>query len=91
MEIEYGVHRSVFEPELEVEHIGPLRTSVDRELEQKFRKRYPIRYFTLLYPPNMAFGNKIGYLIGIIYSIFPKCGEILINNYRILSEMYKSD
>lgn len=82
MEIEYGVHRSKFDPELEVEHIGPLRTNVDRELERKFRKRYPIRYFTILYPPGIFFGSIVGYLAGFIYYSSPRFGELLIDIYK---------
>jgi glycosyltransferase involved in cell wall biosynthesis len=78
MEIEYGVNRCLFDPELEVKHIGPLRTSVNRQLERKFRQRYPIRYFTLLYHPKIMYGKKIGYLIGGIYSLSPRLIETSI-------------
>jgi len=82
MEIEYGVDRTMFDPQLEVVHIGPLRTSVDRKLERKFRRRYPIRYFTHLYSPNIKFGKKLGFLFGCGYSLFPNFSEYSIKIYR---------
>jgi glycosyltransferase involved in cell wall biosynthesis len=79
MEIEYGAGRCLFDPNLEVEHVGPLRTSINRNLEHKFRKQYPIRYFTLLYPPNILCGEQIGHIIGTIYLNIPSLMEHLIS------------
>lgn len=82
MEIEYGEHRCMFDPDLEVDHIGPLRTNVDRELERKFRTRYPGRYFKYLYPPNIIFGKWLGILIARLYRIFPLPIELMILIFR---------
>jgi GT2 family glycosyltransferase len=75
MELEYGVDRCKYDPEMEVTHIGPLRTDVDRELEQKFRRRYPYRYFTVIYRPDVPFGKELGTVMAKLYCISPGTGE----------------
>ncbi|GAA0728019.1 glycosyltransferase involved in cell wall biosynthesis [Halorubrum trapanicum] len=84
MEDEYGVECCHHDPELEVVHDGPTRTNVDREKEQKFRSRYPKRYFTVLYYPNIPFGRQVGLVVAMCYQTFPKVGEILIKVARNL-------
>ena len=82
MEKEYGENRCMFDPDLEVEHIGPLRTNVDRELERVFRARHPIRYFKYLYSPEVILGNRIGILAGKLYLISPFSMELLLYLYN---------
>lgn len=82
MEIEYGEDRCMFDPNLEVEHIGPLRTTVDRELEQKFRIKYPIRYYKYLYCPDIPFGKVVASLVGYSYKISPVPAEYIIIHLR---------
>jgi glycosyltransferase involved in cell wall biosynthesis len=82
MEITYGTARCVFDPDLEIEHIGPLRTSVDRDLERKLRGRYPHRYFTYLHRPNVPFGRWIGASMARLYRLSPRLGEGLLTLYK---------
>lgn len=84
MEIEYGIERCSHDPDLEVVHIGPTRTNVDRSLEQKFRARYPRRYFSVLYPLNIPFGRTLGVFIGRCYSIAPGVGEAVVEGAKTL-------
>lgn len=79
MEDEFGVERCHHNPELEVKHDGPTRTIVDREKERKFRSKYPNRYFTVLYYPNIPFGNYVGLIMARCYQAFPKLGEAVID------------
>lgn len=78
MEDEYSVDRCSHYPELEVVHDGPTRTHVNREKEQKFRTRYPRRYFTVLYYPDIPFGKCLGLAVAQFYQISPKLGERLV-------------
>ena len=82
MEIEYGVDRCRYDANLEVVHQGPLRTNVNRELERKFRARYPDRYFTLLDHPTSVIGDQTGKVVAIVYSLFPKPTERLIQAFE---------
>lgn len=82
MEIEYGLERCEFDPNLVIDHNGPLRTDVNRDLEQKFRGRYPERYFTRLYPPKAPFGRRMGAVLGRIYRLSPRLAELMIRSYR---------
>jgi len=84
MEISHGVERCSHDPSLEVEHIGPTRTQVDRGKERKFRARYPVRYFSILYPPPSPLGPTIGSLVGRGYALSPPVGEWLIAGVRRL-------
>jgi len=82
METAYGMDQCVFAPEIKVYHKGPLRTSFDRDLEQKFRARYPVRYFTYFGHPQIPFGKKIGLLTAFVYRNSPAIGESLFTLYR---------
>ena len=82
MEIEYGVDQCRYDEGLEVTHQGPLRTNVNRELERKFRARYPNRYFTLLDHPTSAIGDTAGKAVALVYSLFPKPTERLIQAFK---------
>lgn len=71
MENKYGIRRCRADKNLIITHIGPLRTTVNRELEKKFRQRHPKKYFTILYYPNIIFGENFGFVIAIVYSLIP--------------------
>jgi glycosyltransferase involved in cell wall biosynthesis len=85
MEDTYGIDRCLADPELEIEHIGPLRTDVDRKLEKKFRMRHTKKYFTILYHPDIPLGKKVGSIVAGIYSISPGFGERIIRAVKGVS------
>lgn len=78
MEIEYGQDRCIYDPDLEVIHIGPLRTNIDRKLEKKFRSRHTKYYFMELYSQEIPFGTISGKSVAKLYSVFPSSIELLL-------------
>ncbi|GAA0546225.1 hypothetical protein GCM10008994_21420 [Halorubrum ejinorense] len=82
MEIEYSLERCQQDTRLEVKHQGPLRTSVDREIERKFRARYPKRYFTVLDHPHSIVSKHTGKIAAAAYSFFPRFTENLIRVFQ---------
>lgn len=82
MEIEYGVECCRQDTRLEVKHQGVLRTNVSRELERKFRARYPERYFTVLDHPHSVVSKRTGKIVAVAYSLFPRLSEFLIRIFE---------
>lgn len=82
MEIEYGPDRSRYDAELEIEHQGPLRTNVNRDLERKFRARHPERYFTVLDHPNSKIDARTGRVAATMYSLIPGPTERLVRLFE---------
>lgn len=82
MEIEYGLENCCHDSNLKIHHIGPLRTSVDREKDRILRKRHPDRYFTVLDHPTSMINSKVGTVISRLYSIFPGLVEESIRYTR---------
>jgi glycosyltransferase involved in cell wall biosynthesis len=84
MEITHGVDRCHYNRTLQVVHDGPLRTSVDRQKEQKFRCRYPRRYFQILWKTNILFSYSIAVVMAGLYQISPDLGESVFKiGYRL--------
>lgn len=82
LEDEYGLNCCQQDPELEVKHQGLLRTNVNREIESKFRSRYPERYFTVLDHPHSIVNKRIGKIVSVTYSLFPRLTEHLIRVFE---------
>lgn len=78
MEIEYGVDRCRHDPELEVFHDGPMRSDVDHPKERRLRRMYSRRYFTVLYPPEVPYGQALGRFAARCYDIAPTIGDNLV-------------
>jgi GT2 family glycosyltransferase len=84
MEDAHGVDCCHHDPDLEVVHDGPTRTNVDREKERRFRLRYPTRYFTVLYYPDIPLGKYVGLTVAGCYWLSPTLGETLLQGGKRL-------
>ncbi|SEP31141.1 Glycosyl transferase family 2 [Halorientalis persicus] len=87
MEDEYGVEHCQADTMNVIEHIGPLRTTVNRSLERKFRMRHPQKYFSIIFDPDIRYSYEVGLIIGKIYSVNPRLGEKIIKKRTLINKL----
>lgn len=86
MKKEFGVQRTVFDPDLKVIHKGPTRSTQKVENERLLRKRHPYRYFTIRHPtPTLL--SPLVVAATILFRLYYPLGEIFV---QLIDTMFSS-